>query len=1225
MFHNPGQRKMEQDTVDARQVTFDQTMTECHVADCEDELSTCDTSEDCLKKLEHRVSDDCFKLCPSASSNDTVMRIAMNKEINLKYSVPSSESKLEMKHNVDDMECDSSVYVVESPVFSNSSDYSVVMSDQSLDTFENPGETEMLNTTQIINQISQETNLNFEQCTPLEKSQSHALGKVQETRSFNFSTGPALCPTLNPHHNFGDKVGGTSYNTFDKCVKHQPNATDIQLQVANEYYTERTPVTQTGESKLHEMPKSSALNTTFIVLKDTSDDSKFGSEVDSWVTDVKELVTQPGTSVQGNVNDETFFVSSPSLHEHNFSSNTSTPLPESRKIIFFSSPLQKPAGLSDSENCCTPPVEETPTDMILHPGARSSVQKSGSRMKCNTNVNSKLSKVEIKSYPKPNFNNVKPKVVSRAQQMSSVSKSHVTPVAGVSSKNFPRCSSSISSIESPCALSPAPKHRKEQLSQSALKPKSDNVQFQKAVFRKRIYASEQQTSGITVKRNSKSSRSISPQAKVSSTSTFVGRTESHGYGSMHMAKAWPPSVGANACELKTRHSGVEDVSLPRPVIPSVKPRSRCGSSAGDTDDHLLQSNSPAAAACEEVHNSQAPLTKSSPSIARVQVGRKPCLGGSTKSQTVPSPSVKLRTLSSATKLQQGHVNHDGSAGNMHSSKSKQPLISDQQKANSIKAKPRSASLKAALNWGSNAIKSTPGSKLPVPASRLQRVNSLSSVSSGVSNQSVPSTWSNNSVVTSTNRQADSPRKRAVSTNSCRSIQTPCAKSLQKNRVVSLKTPCKGLNRNVITSHQTLQGSGSNSSKQQSTSCKLQADKTWVKSNSSTQKPSSQMTRVSTRAPPESLGLPHYKAKCEKQVAWITWLKELLKANNQRFEAVAVVIQYLQTQREEVSKQHKELSHELLTLRSELETRNVTLVQLEKDREELQNRYEGVIQTLSEEHQTELKELEKRIEELFTAEKEHLQQSFENDVEKLQAQLQKEIEGVTSKHDAHKLELIATHSKKLECLQKEYQQSLTVLNRSHELDLKTLDESFKERQSLLQGQIEKLIEENDSLKKEIQNKEEIIKAQAQKEKKIDPLSLYLQQELDSLKAVLEIKNEKIHNQEKKLMQMEKLMEKHTVLDEKLKIVMQENEDLKARMDKHIAVSRQLSTEQVVLQESLQKESKVNKRLSMENEELLWKLHNGDVLGLKKLSPTSPLSFQPSKAPVSSSSSPTSSPR
>lgn len=55
---------------------------------------------------------------------------------------------------------------------------------------------------------------------------------------------------------------------------------------------------------------------------------------------------------------------------------------------------------------------------------------------------------------------------------------------------------------------------------------------------------------------------------------------------------------------------------------------------------------------------------------------------------------------------------------------------------------------------------------------------------------------------------------------------------------------------------------------------------------------------------------------------------------------------------------------------------------------------------------------------------------------------------------------------------------------------------------------------------------------------------------------------------------------------------------------LPLHRQLSTEQAVLQESLSKESKVNKRLSMEKEELLWKLHNGDPSSPRRTSPSSP---------------------
>ncbi|XP_010786873.1 microtubule-associated tumor suppressor 1 homolog, partial [Notothenia coriiceps] len=71
---------------------------------------------------------------------------------------------------------------------------------------------------------------------------------------------------------------------------------------------------------------------------------------------------------------------------------------------------------------------------------------------------------------------------------------------------------------------------------------------------------------------------------------------------------------------------------------------------------------------------------------------------------------------------------------------------------------------------------------------------------------------------------------------------------------------------------------------------------------------------------------------------------------------------------------------------------------------------------------------------------------------------------------------------------------------------------------------------------------------------------------------------------------------------------------------VSPCRQLSSEQAKLQQTLQKESKVNKRLSMENEELLWKLHNGDLLASPRhLSPTSPFG-----SPRNSASFPTAAP-
>ncbi|KAJ8415980.1 hypothetical protein AAFF_G00380020 [Aldrovandia affinis] len=47
--------------------------------------------------------------------------------------------------------------------------------------------------------------------------------------------------------------------------------------------------------------------------------------------------------------------------------------------------------------------------------------------------------------------------------------------------------------------------------------------------------------------------------------------------------------------------------------------------------------------------------------------------------------------------------------------------------------------------------------------------------------------------------------------------------------------------------------------------------------------------------------------------------------------------------------------------------------------------------------------------------------------------------------------------------------------------------------------------------------------------------------------------------------------------------------------------QLSTEQMTLQQTIMKESKMNNRLSLQNEELLWKLHNGDLWPPRNMPP------------------------
>uniref|UniRef100_A0A8C1TV27 Microtubule associated tumor suppressor 1a n=1 Tax=Cyprinus carpio TaxID=7962 RepID=A0A8C1TV27_CYPCA len=361
-------------------------------------------------------------------------------------------------------------------------------------------------------------------------------------------------------------------------------------------------------------------------------------------------------------------------------------------------------------------------------------------------------------------------------------------------------------------------------------------------------------------------------------------------------------------------------------------------------------------------------------------------------------------------------------------------------------------------------------------------------------------------------------------------------------------------------------------------------------------------------PPESKSrnVEYYKALCEKKNQTIQQLENTLRSNNCRFEAVAVVIKHLCAGHEEMMKQRRELSQELVTLREELVSSAHSCERLEQDKEELRAAFDGVLQKVQEQHHSDLADLEERLKTFYSTEWEKVHQTYQEEADKCKAQMEQQLKELRAKHEALKKELETSHMEEVDDLKQQFEETFKELKQSHEKEMQSLNATLKESEDTLSNRIQELITENNNLKEKLNA--EVKRRMDLAEKTQDSHTLYLEQELESLKVVLDIKNKQIHEQDKKLLQIDKLMERNVKLDECLKKLQQENEDLKARMDRHAALSRQLSTEQAALQETLQKESKVNKRLSMENEELLWKLHNGDLSSPHKVSPSPSLNLQ-----------------
>uniref|UniRef100_A0A8C2WBS4 Microtubule associated tumor suppressor 1 n=1 Tax=Cyclopterus lumpus TaxID=8103 RepID=A0A8C2WBS4_CYCLU len=330
---------------------------------------------------------------------------------------------------------------------------------------------------------------------------------------------------------------------------------------------------------------------------------------------------------------------------------------------------------------------------------------------------------------------------------------------------------------------------------------------------------------------------------------------------------------------------------------------------------------------------------------------------------------------------------------------------------------------------------------------------------------------------------------------------------------------------------------------------------------------------------------------------------LLTASNRRLQAVAIVLQRTLAERDEATRQGRELSQELASLRGELVCSEHSSERLEKEKDELRVSLQDALHKLQEQHQNDLVELELRLQAFYQAEWDKVHLTCQEETDKCKTLMQQQVEELKANHEAMKLELESSQAEQLLSVKQQYDMSLGEVSEVHNQELQSLEKTLKETEAALSGRIEELTVENNGLIEKLTAVENRRKQLAEKNQK-DSHTLYLEQELESLKVVLDIKNKQLHQQEKKMMEIDMLTEKNVKLDEGHKKVRQENEDLQARMERHYALSRQLSTEQAVLQESLQKESKVNKRLSMENEELMWKLHNGDLSSPRKVSPTSP---------------------
>ncbi|XP_019219653.1 microtubule-associated tumor suppressor candidate 2 homolog isoform X2 [Oreochromis niloticus] len=372
-----------------------------------------------------------------------------------------------------------------------------------------------------------------------------------------------------------------------------------------------------------------------------------------------------------------------------------------------------------------------------------------------------------------------------------------------------------------------------------------------------------------------------------------------------------------------------------------------------------------------------------------------------------------------------------------------------------------------------------------------------------------------------------------------------------------------------------------------------------------------------------------QGRCEQQERQLKALRDELRKTSLGLEAFIVTTQHYCLKNENAEENQRKLSLEMQKIREEMASNSVRWERLQREKAALEVAFERELQELQLQQEAELAAVEEGLRKCHSAEAEHLKAEHRSEMEECRTQQQEQIEEMTVSHQAAIQELRDMHNITMATLHEEHARTMRDLRKAHEQQKILLEEDFEKLRLSLQDQVDTLTFQNQSLRDKAKRFEEALRRSTD-EQIVDALAPYqhIEQDLKSLKEVVEMKNQQIHQQEKKISDLEKVAQKNVFLEEKVQVLQQQNEDLKARIEKNLALSRQLSEENANLHESVEKESTEKKRLSRNNEELLWRLQTSPLVSpasspLHRSFSTSPLPSSPlfSSSPVAGCDSPT----
>ncbi|XP_067663713.1 microtubule-associated tumor suppressor candidate 2 homolog isoform X3 [Haliotis asinina] len=359
--------------------------------------------------------------------------------------------------------------------------------------------------------------------------------------------------------------------------------------------------------------------------------------------------------------------------------------------------------------------------------------------------------------------------------------------------------------------------------------------------------------------------------------------------------------------------------------------------------------------------------------------------------------------------------------------------------------------------------------------------------------------------------------------------------------------------------------------------------------------------------------------CESRTKELNIIKMQLKNSTQAFDAMSCLVKYLTQEldafscpflAEELGKAKEQLKEaeghiaELDNHKSRLEEEISALTKsqgesteevnrLQKDITSLNEAHEKAIAQLKEEHETTVNDMKEAARKAETEYKAKAMDHHEHVISYMKDCHDRNVSDINLDHQRAIDSLRLSHLEDIEKLRTKHDNQMEELHKQHRDKLEDITHRFETIKMTLGDKVETLRGECEDLRLRAKISEEALlrDSDVKLQLALQPFR-NLPAEIESLKLVIEMRNQEVQKLRKQNMELEKQLEELPIAKEKIDSLQKKSENLEAIINIKTDHEKQLHEKCQNLMRRCDKESKANKRLSMDYEQLMWKVDQQD---------------------------------